>query len=133
MRTTINEIIIHCTFTPDDMDIGVEEIDKWHARKGWKSESGVACGYHRVIRRDGSVEWGRRLTEMGAHTKGRNVYTIAICMVGGMGDDGLPDCNFTWLQWAALENELTWMCSTKLLAWRCGHSALICQMLMSMI
>lgn len=109
MDRTINEVIVHCSYTLTDMDIGFVEINRWHTRKGWKSESGIACGYHRIIRRDGETEWGRPLKDYGAGVKGHNIYTIHICLIGGMGDDGKPDCNFTFHQYATLENELKWM------------------------
>lgn len=91
------------------MDIGREEIDRWHERRGFKSESGIHCGYHRIIRRDGSVEWGRPFKEIGAHCQGRNLYSIGICMVGGIDDEGSPDSNFTFSQYQALEDEILWI------------------------
>jgi hypothetical protein len=108
MARTIKEIIVHCAATTPDMDIGRDEIDRWHSRRGFKSDSGVPCGYHRIIRRDGSVEWGRPFKEIGAHCKGRNIYSIGICMVGGLNDEGDPDCNFTFRQYEALEDEIRW-------------------------
>lgn len=100
----INEVIVHASATPADMDIGFDEINRWHKRRGWDM-----CGYHRIIRRNGRVEWGRALATVGAHTKGRNQFSVGLCMVGGLTDDGLPDCNFTHAQFAALWNELLWL------------------------
>lgn len=72
-------IILHCTATPKGMDIGVVEIDKWHKARGWKG-----CGYHEVIRLDGTVEAGRSVEpfETGAHCLGKNDY-LGIAWVGG--------------------------------------------------
>jgi len=62
------------------MDIGVEEIRKWHVEgNGWTD-----IGYHYVIRRNGKVEVGRPLERPGAHAKGYNSNSIAIAWVGGM-------------------------------------------------
>ncbi|HMQ62785.1 MAG TPA: hypothetical protein PKE06_19045, partial [Flavilitoribacter sp.] len=47
--------------TPAAMDIGAKEIDRWHRAKGW-----FTIGYHFAIRRDGSIEYGRELSEVGA-------------------------------------------------------------------
>ena len=89
-RKTTTEIIIHCSATPPDMDIGVEEIDQWHRQRGWNG-----CGYHYVIRRDGTVEEGRPDDQVGAHAKGHNAFSVGVCMVGGLDEDGEPDNNFT--------------------------------------
>jgi len=74
----IDEIIIHSSATPASMDIGVKEIDKWHRDRGFR-----CIGYHFVIRRNGSIEKGRHVCEIGAHAKGYNFHSIGICWVGG--------------------------------------------------
>lgn len=74
----INEIIIHCSATPSKMDIGVKEIRDWHVNgNGWKD-----IGYHIVIRRDGTIEDGRPIKDIGSHCYGRNRHSIGICLVG---------------------------------------------------
>ena len=50
----INEIIIHCTATPEGRPVSVAGINEWHLERGW---SGI--GYHRVIHLDGRREAGR--------------------------------------------------------------------------
>ena len=75
----INNIVIHCTYTPPRMDIGVEEIREWHV----KENKWTDIGYHFVIRRDGSVEAGRPLERPGAHVKGHNSDSIGVAWVGG--------------------------------------------------
>jgi N-acetylmuramoyl-L-alanine amidase len=84
------------------MDIGLEEIDQWHRAQGWSG-----CGYHFVIRRDGTVEFGRELYSMGAHVKGFNHNSIGICLAGGKADDDGPEDNFTIRQYEALDALLT--------------------------
>jgi len=78
------EIILHCSATPPTLDIGVSTIDKWHKAKGWRM-----CGYHFVIKLDGTIERGRALNEYGAHTKGHNT-AVGICYIGGLDTNGKP-------------------------------------------
>lgn len=79
----INDIILHCTDTAPDPKIGVEQIDQWHRQQGWNG-----CGYHYVVRTDGTVERGRDIAQPGAHCYGHNAESIGICYVGGQDDDG---------------------------------------------
>ena len=88
----LNKIIIHHSWTPADMDIGVEEIRRWHLERGWQD-----IGYHYVLRRNGIIEPGRPIEIQGAHTRGQNQNSIGICIVGGK-----PDVNFTRFQWRSL-------------------------------
>ena len=79
----INKGVIHCAYTPPQMDIGVKEIREWHLARKFKD-----CGYHIVVRRDGSAEKGRDLTTVpAANGRGNNLNTITICYVGGMSAD----------------------------------------------
>ena len=75
----INKIIIHCSATPEGRDVNTETIRQWHTAKGWSD-----IGYHYVIELDGSVNMGRDIDRIGAHTKGHNTGSIGICYVGGM-------------------------------------------------
>lgn len=93
----INLIVIHCADTYARMDVGVNEIRKWHLERGFED-----IGYHYVIRRDGTVETGRALEKMGAHAAGFNAFSIGICYAGGKGDDGQPEDNRTGEQKKAL-------------------------------
>lgn len=79
----INEIIVHCTATPEGKDYSVATIDKWHKARGW---SGI--GYHFVVHLDGTVERGRPVEKVGAHVAGRNAKTIGAVYVGGVERDG---------------------------------------------
>lgn len=82
----IKRIIIHCSATPPDMDIGVKEIREWHMKgNGWRD-----IGYHYVIRLNGEIESGRSIDEVGAHTKGHNADSIGICYIGGVGKNNKP-------------------------------------------
>lgn len=93
----IDKIVIHCAATKASMDIGRDEIDRWHKQRGWKG-----VGYHYVIRRDGTVESGRPIDQVGAHAVGHNTGSIGICLVGGIDDAGKPKDNFTAAQWKSL-------------------------------
>jgi len=79
---SIKKIIIHCSDTPDDMEIGRKEIHLWHTDprpngNGWRD-----IGYHAVVRRDGTVEVGRPTAENGAHVRGHNHDSLGICWIG---------------------------------------------------
>lgn len=78
----ISKLIVHCSDSPDDLDIGFQEINDWHKERGWLSPSGVSCGYHYIIRKDGRVHRGRPDSETGAHVSGHNKSSIGICWVG---------------------------------------------------
>lgn len=94
----INQIVIHCSDTYPDMDIGVDEIRHWHTvDNGWSD-----VGYHFVIRRSGVIETGRPIEKAGAHAAGHNIASVGVCVVGGKARAGRQPCNFTARQWASL-------------------------------
>lgn len=101
-RKSTDWIVIHCSATPPDMDIGVKEIRAMHRQRGF-----VDIGYHLVIRRDGTVEAGRPLDVIGAHVAGHNHNSVAISLVGGV-ERGSPKGvdNFTPAQWTALAEQV---------------------------
>ena len=76
-------IVIHCSAVRPNQRSSAKDIDDWHRKRGWK-----CIGYHFVVRRDGTVETGRRLDEVGAHVVGHNRYSIGICYEGGLNDAG---------------------------------------------
>ena len=95
---TIKYIVIHCSDTYPDMDVGAGEIRRWHMiDNGWSD-----IGYHYVINRYGGLETGRPEELMGAHVKGHNTTSIGICMVGGKAKSNNPTSNFTAAQWDTL-------------------------------
>lgn len=98
-RERTDYIVIHCAATKPDMDIGLREIDQWHKRNGW-----LGCGYTFIVRRNGIIETGRALQQVGAHTRGFNHNSVSICMVGGIDSDGDPDANYTQQQWDTLDS-----------------------------
>lgn len=105
-RKATDFIAVHCSATRPSMLIGVKDIDKWHKAKGW---SGV--GYHYVIKRDGTLETGRREDQIGAHVEGFNANSLGVCLVGGVAEDDYSQAenNFTAEQFAALKALLTFL------------------------
>ncbi len=98
IRRTTNLIVVHCSATRPDQDIGAAEIRRWHVEdNGWSD-----IGYHQVIRRNGSIELGRDLRQSGAHAKGFNRNSIGVCLVGGVNFVHDPDDNFTDKQYTSL-------------------------------
>lgn len=93
----INYLVVHSSATPPKMDIGKHEITEWHKARRFRT-----IGYHFIIRRDGTLEYGRDIKETGAHVKGHNKDSIGICMVGGIDHDGKPEENFTTFQYQEL-------------------------------
>lgn len=79
----INEIIVHCSATPEGKNFTVEDIDKWHKEKGFTS-----IGYHYVIYLDGTTHKGRAIENIGAHCVKHNANSIGICYIGGLAKDG---------------------------------------------
>ena len=77
---SINQIIIHCSATPEGRDVTVDQIRRMHIQDNHWND----IGYHYVIYRDGSIHPGRPLAKEGAHTKNHNAHSIGICYIGGM-------------------------------------------------
>lgn len=98
----INLIVIHCTATGPDADIGRKEIDEWHKARGW---SGI--GYHFVIRRNGDIEIGRPMDRIGAHAEGYNADSLGLVVVGGVNHRNEPENNFTPYEWTSLTSLCT--------------------------
>ena len=82
-KRMINEIIVHCTATPEGRECSVAEIRQWHKNRGFSD-----IGYHYVIHLDGSMEPGRDVDISGAHCTGHNAHSIGVCYVGGVSKNG---------------------------------------------
>lgn len=83
---TITLFIIHCSAVKPNQVSGFREIDRWHRQRGFK----YGCGYHYIVRRDGSIENGRPLEMVGAHCQDHNQHSIGICYEGGLDANGKP-------------------------------------------
>lgn len=75
LRRNTRRAIIHHSASGD---VSAATINEWHLARGW---SGI--GYHLVIREDGSIERGRPINSIGAHsgTKG-NGDSVGIVLTG---------------------------------------------------
>ena len=100
-RKSTDYIIIHCSATRPSQDVGVKEIRNWHRAEGY-----LDIGYHAVIRRDGTIEYGRKPLEIGAHAKPWNSISYGVCLVGGVMEENpkKAENNFTPAQWQALKS-----------------------------
>lgn len=109
----IDTIVIHCSATQTKMDVDAAWIDRLHRSQGWRM-----CGYHYVIKRDGSIESFedgnkcRPVDQAGAHVgntftspgqPGWNARSIGVCMAGGIDAKGKAENNFTEVQFKSLE------------------------------
>jgi N-acetylmuramoyl-L-alanine amidase len=104
ITNTVKHIIIGCSETPAHHDIGLLEIDRMDRQAGK-----FACGWHVIVRRDGAIEYGRELQQVGSHTRGHNKDSIGICLVGG-GDSGRSGIDlYEDEQIEAMEDEIEYL------------------------
>lgn len=83
MKRAVNLIVIHCSATRENQDYTVENLMRDHKARGFNT-----IGYHRFIRRDGTVHVGRDFDKIGAHVQGENARSIGICYEGGLDANG---------------------------------------------
>ena len=78
-RQSTEMIVIHHAGFPDgDKDSSAEDIHKFHQEvNGW-----AGIGYHYVIRKDGTIEQGRKPLAVGAHALHHNKNSVGICVAG---------------------------------------------------
>ena len=77
-------IVLHCSGVMPNVHQDIKVVDDYHKSKGWKG-----IGYHEYVRRDGTVQHGRPMWEVGAHVIGHNKYSIGICYEGGLDSAGV--------------------------------------------
>ena len=81
INKNFNEIILHCSATPEGKDFNAQWIRNIHIKEnGW-----LDIGYHKVIKLDGTVEEGRDISKIGAHCADncKNKTSLGIVYVGG--------------------------------------------------
>lgn len=83
MKRRIDKIIIHCSATCEGRAFAAADIDRWHRQQGMDM-----IGYHYVVLLDGTIQSGRPIERVGAHTAGHNAHSIGICYIGGLDADG---------------------------------------------
>lgn len=86
-KRRIDDIVIHCTATPEGRAVSVDQLRQDHRAQGWSD-----IGYHYVVTLDGRVHLGRDVDRAGAHVAGHNAHSIGIVYVGGLEakKDGVP-------------------------------------------
>lgn len=82
-KRMINEIIIHCTATPEGRECTVDEIRRWHRQRGFSD-----IGYHYIVHLNGDLDFGRNVDISGAHCLNHNAHSIGVVYVGGVAKDG---------------------------------------------
>lgn len=98
-RELTDTIVIHCSATPETMDIGVDKIREWHVDDNkWDD-----VGYHHIITRNGTLEPARPEEMQGSHNPKTNYRSVAVCMIGGSNSNGDWENNFVDPQWVTLK------------------------------
>lgn len=95
VQREIRSVVIHCSDSPDTRNIGFNDIDHWHQERGFKgvevefigpdkiaTQKRIYCGYHYIVKRNGSVDFGRPEWAIGAHCVNHNTHSIGICWAG---------------------------------------------------
>lgn len=83
-RSSGNEVagaIIHWTGTFLNQDIGSDWVHDAHIQRGF-----AGCGYHVIIRRDGTLQRGRPMDLEGAHDINNNRTFLGFSFVGGLNE-----------------------------------------------
>lgn len=70
-------VVVHHTGNMYDDDMNAEQIHSIHLAQGWSG-----CGYHYIVRKDGSIEIGRPEWAMGSHAYGENWHTVGVHLCG---------------------------------------------------
>lgn len=71
----VKQIVLHHAVTPTNY--GAADMHRIHLNKGWSG-----CGYHFVIKGDGTIERGRPENCLGAHVANMNTGRIGVCFAG---------------------------------------------------
>lgn len=77
-KRKVDQIILHCTATPEGEEFSNEQIRHSHLARGFSD-----IGYHYVIGLNGEIRPGRSESIAGAHCTGHNTRSIGVCYVGG--------------------------------------------------
>ena len=73
----IDTLVVHCSDSPQGRGDDAAEIHRWHLKKKWDG-----IGYHAVVLEDGTIQHGRPIYWQGAHVKGHNRNSLAVCLIG---------------------------------------------------
>lgn len=104
-RLSTKFIVVHSSQTTPEENLSAKDVDTIHRKDGL-----LNIGFHKIIKRDGSIENGRDIDTCGVHveTKGdvSNQNSIGVCLIGGKDLKGKLDCNYTLAQFNALNGLL---------------------------
>ena len=70
-------VTIHCSDTPNGLEISLDHLKKDHIARGFDG-----IGYHAVIQPDGTLYQTRPLNQKGMHVAGHNSDNAGICLAG---------------------------------------------------
>lgn len=90
--------MIHCTATKEGRNLPLIGLRAMHQARGFRD-----VGYHYYILRDGKVELGRPVEQIGAHVQGHNTDSIGVAYEGGLNAYGKPEDTRTPKQKEALK------------------------------
>ena len=79
----VKRIILHHA---ESTKCSIEDIHRWHLNNGWSG-----CGYHFLVRKDGSIYRGRPENKLGAHTQNYNTGSIGVCFEGSYNSEQMPE------------------------------------------
>ena len=82
-KRSIRLLVVHCSATRSVDRYTPEQLLRDHLAQGYRG-----AGYHFYITKDGSLYSMRPLSEVGAHARGYNLFSIGVCYEGGL------DANF---------------------------------------
>ncbi|MEQ8168737.1 MAG: transglycosylase SLT domain-containing protein [Candidatus Eremiobacterota bacterium] len=78
----IKYLVIHHSATNPDLDI--EDLHREHLANGW-----LCIGYHVVIKKDGTIQYGRPMDSVGAQVEGFNSCSLGVCLIGYFHKDSI--------------------------------------------
>ena len=70
----IKYLIVHHSATSPNLTI--EDIHQMHLNNGW-----LCVGYHAIILRDGTIQYGRPMDSQGAHAQGFNNCSLELMVL----------------------------------------------------
>lgn len=79
----VKRIILHHA---EAKSCSIEDIHRWHLNNGWSG-----CGYHFLVRKDGTVYRGRPENKLGAHTSNHNTGSLGICFEGAFNQETMAE------------------------------------------
>jgi N-acetyl-anhydromuramyl-L-alanine amidase AmpD len=77
----------------DAVDCSIEDIHQWHLENGWSG-----CGYHYLVKKNGSIYAGRPEAAIGAHCLGYNEKAIGICTEGNFNIENMGEAQYNALK-----------------------------------